>query len=350
MITDRIKKYIFNKSLQKNVIFNFTIVVFLILFPVFYAYSQEKPALGINLENYEYPFPVNYIDLNSQGKTLKMAYMYEKTEKPVKKTVLLLHGKNFCGAYWEQTVNALKQLGYNVLVPDQIGFCKSSKPGSYQYTFHQLAYNTKKLTDSLNVNNITVIGHSMGGMLATRFALMYPQTVSKLVLVNPIGLEDWKLVVPYQTIDDWYKSELNKSYEVVKRYMKENYYDGKWDEKYDEWVYLLTGMKDSPDYDRYARTSAQIYDMIFTQPVLYEFDDLEVPTVLIIGLRDRTALGKNLVDKRTRKTMGNYPELGKKVCWTIHDCRLIQLDDTGHLPHIENFPLFMTNLEKALGD
>ncbi len=42
--------------------------------------------------------------------------------------------------------------GYNVIVPDQIGFGKSSKPKYYDYTFQQLALNTKALLDSLNID------------------------------------------------------------------------------------------------------------------------------------------------------------------------------------------------------
>lgn len=45
----------------------------------------------------------------------------------------------------------------------------------------------------------------MGGMLATRFALMFPEMTEKLILLNPIGLEDWKIKVPYQTVDEWYR-------------------------------------------------------------------------------------------------------------------------------------------------
>ncbi|WP_252499309.1 alpha/beta fold hydrolase, partial [Escherichia coli] len=49
------------------------------------------------------------------------------------------------------------------------------------------------------VARASVIGHSMGGMLATRYALLYPRQVERLVLVNPIGLEDWKaLGVPWR--------------------------------------------------------------------------------------------------------------------------------------------------------
>jgi pimeloyl-ACP methyl ester carboxylesterase len=61
------------------------------------------------------------------------------------KTAVLLHGKNFCGATWEQTITELSKAGYRVVAPDQIGFCASSKPAHYQYSFQQLAANTAGL-------------------------------------------------------------------------------------------------------------------------------------------------------------------------------------------------------------
>lgn len=319
-------------------------IFFLLISTSFLFGQKDRPILGINLEGYEYPYPVEYFALHSQRQLLDMAYMYEKAANPNGKTVLLFHGKNFNGAYWSQTMKALLNEGFNVLVPDQIGFGKSSKPGFYHYTFHQLAKNTRALMDSLGIPGTIVLGHSMGGMLATRFALMYPGEVEKLVLENPIGLEDWKTKVPYTGLDQWYRQELGKTYQGVKQYMLSSYYDGRWKESYEEWLYLRTGFIDSPDYNRYAWNAALTYDMIFTQPVLYEFPDLQVPTVLIIGQRDRTALGTNLVSDSVAATMGNYPQLGKRTAERIPRSTLIELDGIGHLPHIENFTVFFNKL------
>jgi pimeloyl-ACP methyl ester carboxylesterase len=197
------------------------------------------------------------------------------------------------------------------------------------------------LLDELNINQVNVLGHSMGGMLATRFALMYPEMTEKLILLNPIGLEDWKVKVPYQPVDFWYERDLNRTFEKVKNYQLKNYYDGNWKPPYDEWVYLLTGFLESPDYARYAWNSALTYDMIFTQPVVYEFGKLPMPVLLIIGQRDRTALGKNLVESEVAATMGRYPELGRKTAETIPNATLVELDGIGHLPHIEAFDKFI---------
>ncbi|WP_029905034.1 alpha/beta fold hydrolase [Prevotella sp. 10(H)] len=305
----------------------------------------DKPVLDINLSNYQYPYEVQYLDFESQGKSLKMAFMDVHPSNRNGKTVVLLHGKNFNGAYWKTTIEALTKEGYRVIVPDQIGFGKSTKLVGYQFTFQQLAFNTKAVLDKLQIDKIYLLGHSMGGMVATRFALMYPETVEKLILENPIGLEDWKLVVPYSTIDENYQTELKTNYETAKEYQSRFYYDNKWKPEYDEWVYLLTGWIKDPQYPVVAMNNAQTSDMIFTQPVVYEFKNIKAPTLLIIGTRDRTAIGKDKVkDEDIKEKMGLYQNLGKETRDKIPNSTLVELDNVGHLPHIEAFDRFINPL------
>ena len=312
------------------------------------AQNEKVEKLDINLENYTYPFEVSFINIENQQQNLKMAYMDVTPENYNGKNILLLHGKNFNGAYWQTTINQLTKEGFRVVVPDQIGFGKSSKPEHFQYTFQQLAENTKTLLDTLGIKKIAVLGHSMGGMVAARFALMYPETTEKLILENPIGLEDWKLKVPYQSVDDWYKGELNKDYEKLKAYQKESYYAGNWKPEYEPWVKLLAGWTLNEDYPLIAWNAALTYDMIFTQPVVYEFQNITVPTLLIIGTRDRTALGKPLASKKDQKTMGLYNELGKQTKAKIPNSQLVEIPNVGHLPHIEAFQEFITPLIQFL--
>ncbi|KIC93515.1 hypothetical protein OI18_17325 [Flavihumibacter solisilvae] len=73
--------------------------------------------------------------------------------------------------------------------------------------------------------------------------------------------------------------------------------------------------------------------MIFTQPVVYEFRVRKMPVLLIIGTRDRTAIGKNLVkDTTIRDKMGQYQLLGKETQKKIPGSQLVELDNVGHLP------------------
>lgn len=307
------------------------------------AHAQVR-ELGLELENFEYPFPVHYLQMNEQKQNLKMAYMDVKPSKPNGKTVLLLHGKNFSGAYWDSTATVLSQQGFRVIMPDQIGFGKSSKPQHFQYSFQLLAQNTRRLLDTLGIDKVNVLGHSMGGMVASRFVLMYPERVEKLIMEDPIGLEDYKLNVPYQSVDALYQNELKQNYEKIKAYQLESYYGGQWKPQYDRWVNMLAGWTKNPNYPVIAWNAALTAEMIYTQPVVYELENIKAPTLLIIGQRDRTAIGKNLVSEEVRKTMGNYPELGRKTHERIKSSTLVELDNVGHLPHIERFDLFIQPL------
>lgn len=300
------------------------------------------------LSDYLYPYPVSFLEVDIQKQQLKMAYMDVKPSNYNGKNVVLLHGKNFNGAYWKSTIDALAKQGYRVIVPDQIGFGKSSKPEAFQYSFHQLARNTKQVLDELDVEEAAVLGHSMGGMLATRFALMYPKTAQQLILVNPIGLEDYSRFAPYMPIEWWYKNELESDYDSIRKYQQANYYDGKWKSEYDEWVNILAGWTKHDAYEIVAWNAALTYDMIYTQPVVYEFSQVTCPTLLIIGTRDRTALGKPLVSEEVRKTMGRYDQLGEQTREKIPNAKLVEIENVGHLPHIEAFDGFIAPLSNFL--
>src|SRR3954466_1170482 len=80
--------------------------------------------------NFTYPYPVHFYNFTSQQQPLTMAYMDVRPHHltPYRGVIALLHGKNFCGATWNTTIASLSSLGYRLIVPDQIGFCKSSKP------------------------------------------------------------------------------------------------------------------------------------------------------------------------------------------------------------------------------
>ncbi len=320
----------------------FPIILFSVLFVFQSQISHRKtPSPG-------YAYPLKEIEITSQRQVLTMMYMHEKAQKENGKTVLLLHGKNFTGAYWGEVMKKLLAQGYNVVAPDQIGFGESSLPENYQYSFQQLAKNTKELLDSLRIKKVVVLGHSMGGMLATRFALMYPESVSQLILENPIGLEDWKLMAPYTSVDDEYKKELGKTKETVKKYFMENYFHNEWKEEYNSLLASSTTTMGSADYSQTAWSMALTSDMVFNQPVLYEFSELKVPTVLIIGQKDRTAIGKDKVSKEKAAQMGNYPALGKATKEKIPNAVLIEMPDAGHIPHIEQAEFFMSHLLNAL--
>ncbi|PVY41301.1 alpha/beta fold hydrolase [Pontibacter virosus] len=297
--------------------------------------AQSQQTYNATLSDYAYRYPVNYLEVEQEGQKYKMAYMDVSPPTSFKnpQTVVLLHGKNFLGAYWQQTMHFLAGQGFRVIVPDQLGFGKSDK-AEVHYSFHQLAQHTRYLLDYLKISEAVMVGHSMGGMLATRFALMYPEVTAKLVLENPIGLEDYRRMVPYKSLEELYQEELKRTEAGIRDYHK-TYYTS-WKPAYDEWVRIPAAQLRSPDYPTVARVAAHTYAMIYEQPVVYEFSDLKMPVLLAIGLEDRTVVGKAyLKSEEERKKYGQYPQLGQQTAGAIPNARLLELTGVGHIPHIE---------------
>ncbi|MEA2881252.1 MAG: hypothetical protein QOH32_471, partial [Bradyrhizobium sp.] len=254
--------------------------------------AAEHPSYGPELEGFDYPYEVQRYSFTSQGSDVTMAYMDVKPQTPNGKTAVLLHGRNFCAATWETTIAALSKAGYRVIAPDQIGFCKSSKPQGYQFSIQQLASNTHALLTSLGISRPIMIGHSFGGMTTMRYALMFPDAVERIVLVNPIGLEDWQAEgVPFIDLDQQLGIEKATTFESIKQYEQRFYYAGEWKPEYDRWVEMAAGVWTGAGADAVTKVQARIAEIIFTQPVVHELEHIKPPTLLLIGQLDRTAPG-----------------------------------------------------------
>lgn len=309
------------------------------------ALSLLAITAGAQSQKIAYPYPVSNFPLTVELENFQMAYMDIRPDSGNGQSVLLLHGKNFNGYYWKDVIKFLVAKGYRVIVPDQLGFGESSR-AKVHYSFSLLAYNSKKLLDFLDIKKVNIIGHSMGGILGVRFALMYPQAVNKLVLENPIGLEDYKTFVPYYPLDSIYRHELASNFESLKKY-HQTYYS-QWLPEYEKLVEVQAADLNKPDRNDRAWVNALTYQMIYDQPVSYELKNLSVPTLLIIGQDDRTIVGKNWVPEDRLYRHGQYPQLGQWARSQIVGSRLVELDGVGHIPHVQDMERFKKALEEFL--
>jgi pimeloyl-ACP methyl ester carboxylesterase len=294
-------------------------------------------TLPLTAQRADYPHPVSYHHFAIEGQEVKMAYMDVKPVSGNGRVVLLFHGKNFNGYYWKDVIKFLSASGFRVIVPDQLGFGKSDKPNIH-YSFSLLAANTYQILDSLKIKKVIVVGHSMGGMLAARFALMYPSTVEKLIFENPIGLEDYRLFVPCKSIDQQFGQEIKSDFNSLKNY-QQSYYP-EWKPEYKQYVTAQFEAMQIPDKRTAAWASALTYDMIYQQPVVYEFKNISQPTLIIIGQSDRTIVGKKLVPKEIVGLHGLYPELGKLFHEQVKNSKLVELEGIGHIPHVQDLERF----------
>jgi pimeloyl-ACP methyl ester carboxylesterase len=293
-----------------------------------------------------YPYPVLKVSLPLDDSTGQMAYMDARPMDLVNgKTIVLLHGKNFNGYYWKNVIPRLAEQGYRVIIPDQIGWGHSDKP-LIHYSFHLLARNTALLLDSLKINKAIIVGHSMGGMLASRFAMQYPWRTEKLVLENPIGLEDYRLFIPYRTTEELTNNEIKATFNSYKKY-QQSYYPS-WKPEFEQYVEAQAQALDNPDFPEIAKVNALTYQMIYEQPVCYEWNRVVVPTLLVIGQEDRTILGKDQLPDEQKKAYGQYPALGRKTKQQIRKATLVELPGIGHIPHVQNTDIFLKHVLEFL--
>jgi len=99
-------------------------------------------------------------------------------------TVVLLHGFLASSRYWKN-ISALASKNYRVVAIDLLGFGESPKPlrNSYRYEDHINSIN-KTLEKAGVKEPFILMGHSMGAMIALRYATMYKDRVRKLILTN----------------------------------------------------------------------------------------------------------------------------------------------------------------------
>jgi len=264
-----------------------------------------------------------------------MAYMdVPPAGQPNGRTVVLFHGMNFGGFYFSGPIEVLRKEGFRVLVPDQIGFGRSSKP-IIPYNFHDMALNSRKLLQSLGINKVTIIGHSMGGMLSARFAASFPDITERAVIYDPIGLTDPRYERPWRSADEAYKASMAQTndqryqgfYANIRRYFPS---PGAWKPEYEQYVRILYAPTLSGDWPRLAMVRSIYQQMLYLDPVYYDWAKIKVKTLVIGGEKDGQ----------------DFPKLAKHIADTIPDAQLTIIPNAGHVPHLEVPDVFYRELMK----
>lgn len=306
--------------------------------PIGTIYNGHVPD-SLYGSNYTYPWPVKLFKFYNQHQKLEMAFMDVPSQTNCKnKTAVLLHGGNFCGVTWSDTARQLSAEGYRVILPDDIGFCKSSKPQGYSYNVDQQASNINSLLTVLGIEKATVIGHSMGGMIAARYGLMYPNAVNQLILVDPLGLEDWVgKGVPYLPIDQTYETQVGQTFASLKAYELASYFHNSiWKPEYDTWVTMLANIYASDFGPKYAYVMALVTDALLSQPIFYHLPLLKTRTYLMVGQNDVTALGKAWSSPDVASKLGHYDVLGPAAAAMIPNCTFHMFPGLGHAPFLQD--------------
>jgi len=300
------------------------------------APADAKPG-SIDLSDVPYPYPVSFLPMTLYGQDVRMAYMdVPPAGQPNGHTVVLLHGMNFSGFYWAGPIDVLRKEGFRVVVTDQIGFGRSSKP-IIPYNFHDMALNTKRVLEHLGIRKAAIVGHSMGGMLAARFAASYPDITERVVLYAPIGLTDARWERPYRSTDDAYKARLaqtrdqeyQQAYGTLKRYFPR---PESWKPEYEGLARIMYAWTLSGDWPRLAMVRTLLQQMVYTDPVVYDWAHIKVKALVIGGEKDGA----------------DFPERAKFIADTIRGAQAFVAPNAGHVLHMEDPTLFNRELVKFL--
>ena len=294
----------------------------------------DVPAGSITYEDVPYPYPVSFLPLTMYGQDVRMAYMDVPAEgQPNGRTIVLFHGMNFGGFYFGGPIDVLRKEGFRVVVPDQIGFGRSSKP-IIPYNFHDMAANSRKLLQTLGISKVTVIGHSMGGMLAARFAASYPDVTDRLVIYNPIGLTDPRFQRPWRTADEAYKATMAASHDQIYQGFYNNirryFPPGTWKPEYEKYVRILYAPTLSGDWPRLAMVRSIYQQITYLDPVYYDWAHIKCKSLVLGGDKDGP----------------DFPELAKHIADTIPNGELVLLPGLGHVPHLQAPDVFYAALLK----
>lgn len=303
------------------------------------AHAQESSAgkepYGIGLEGFAYPYQVNMLPLVNNGEQVRMAYMdVAPATTPNGRTVVLLHGRNFPSSYWAPVIKTLTDKGYRVVVPDQIGFGKSSKP-AFDLHFDVLARNTIALLDHLQLQQVDVVAHSIGGMLGVRIARAYPERVTHLLLVAPIGLEDYRLYVPPTPTEKIIENEDKLTAEGYRKQLINNYSLKLPPDQINPFIDSRFNIKGASDYARWLRAFASSAQMIYREPVAHEIPLITRPTLFVMGADDHNAPGKANAPEALRAKMGQNAELAKAFAAQMPNAKAEVIPNTGHLVFLE---------------
>jgi len=300
------------------------------------APADVKPG-SINLDDVDYPYPVSYLPFQTYGQDVRMAYMdVPPAGQPNGRTVVLFHGMNFSGFYWAGPIEVLRKEGFRVVVTDQIGFGRSSKP-IIPYSFHDMALNSKRVLDQLGIKKAMIVGHSMGGMLAARFAASYPDITEKVVLYAPIGLTDARWERPYRSTDEAYKARLAQTRDqeyaqalgTLKRYFPK---PETWKPEYDKLARIMYAWTLNGDWPRLAMVRTLLQQMVYTDPVVYDWAHIKAKALVIGGEKDGA----------------DFPERAKFIGDTIRGAQVFVAPTAGHVLHMEDPALFNRELLKFL--
>ena len=300
--------------------------------------AQEPPTsppagwgpMSINLEDVPYPHPVAYLCFVLEGQDVRMAYMdVPPLGTPNGKSVVLLHGMNFFGEAWTETIEILRKEGYRVVVPDQIGFrpIVEADPA----LFNQHARREHETSHRSSRHQDDGYRHALDGRDGGKPLRL---VISRRRRQSRDDQSDWTdrraEQRPWRETSEVYKAALARDYAEIVRGMRAYYV--KWKPEYMKYVKIHYGWITSGDWPRMAMVRALQQQAIYADPVVDDWPRIKARTLVIGGEKDGA----------------DYPGQARRVAETVQNGQLYVIPSVGHNPQFESPELLYPPLLRFL--
>ncbi len=305
------------------------------------AQSHQPPSeplaewgpISINMEEIEYPFPVEFMNFQVFGQDVRIAYMdVGPVGSANGRAVVFHHGGSYYGWYWKEQIEALINDGYRVIVKDRLGWGKSSKP-ILPYSMSLHASNTARLMEYLGLPEAAIVGHSIGGQMATRFAFLYPEMTTHLVTINQIGLADNRAGRGFSPFDGEVDADpdMQRAYEADVRTETRRYVE--WKPEFLDHLRIRHGQRLSGDWPRLAYVRRLGGNLRSMDTVVNDWPHIHIKTLILGGEVDGP----------------RFPDNARRAVEILPNAEVFLIPNVGHNPHEEVPAIVNAELIRFLG-
>ncbi len=285
-----------------------------------------------SMQDLEYGYNVKYAELSNET---TLAYIDKGTGS---ETIIFIHGLGSYLPAWKKNIDELSKT-YRCIAIDLPGYGKSSKnPHSGLMTYYSKV--VAEFIDELDLGKVILAGHSMGGQISIVTVLHYPDKISKLILVDPAGFENFH---PGQRL--WFKDVMSPnlvrltSVESIETNLASNFYNMPKDA-----IFMIEdriAMRSADDFENYCYAVSQSVTGMVDEPVFDKLKHINQPTLIFFGEND------NLIPNRYLNP-GKTKPIAKDGAAQIKNSKLVMVPKCGHFMMFEKSEVFNSEVTDFL--
>ncbi|MEZ4942707.1 MAG: alpha/beta fold hydrolase [Saprospiraceae bacterium] len=267
------------------------------------------------MQDIPYPADTKTVTLPSG---IDMAYL-DRGEGPY--TLVFIHGLGANLKAWQKNVDSLSA-HYRCIALDLPGYGKSGK-GDYPYGMAFFAGAVRSFCETLDLQNVVLVGHSMGGQVALTMALADTSRLAKLVLIAPAGIETFS-AAEAGWLKTVYTSAViqNTPPEQIRKNFLLNFYQWPEDAEfmYEDRLFL----RETEEYQAWCAMLPKCVAGMLDEPVFDKLEQVTLPSLIFFGEND--ALIPNTFLHKNQTTV----QIAEQAQAKIPGSRLLQIPESGH--------------------